>query len=60
MRTVIATTNAFPSNSTKSPIELIANTLNALLDKILNACCPAVQNEYPYKAVSMYAFRVKY
>lgn len=45
MSTVIATTNALPNRRTKSPTELIAKTLSALVDKILNALRPAVQNE---------------
>lgn len=39
------TTNALPNRRTKSPTELMAKTLNALLDNILNALRPAVQNE---------------
>lgn len=50
MSTVIPTTKALPNRRTKSPTELMAKTLSALLDKILNALRPAVQNEKPNRA----------
>lgn len=47
MRTVAITTTTLPKNSTKSPTELIAATLNTFEESSLNACCPALQKGYP-------------
>lgn len=60
MSAVIATTKALPNRRTKSPTELMAKTLSALLDKILNDLRPAVQNERPNRAAMKIFFTYSY